>query len=55
MPLLWLIDPRAQVLEAFELVGAAWQLLGTWSEGDVVKGLAPFPGLTLQLRDWWVE
>ncbi|MFT3710413.1 MAG: Uma2 family endonuclease [Archangium sp.] len=54
VPFLWLIDPHAKVLEAFELVGAAWQLQGTWSNDDVIKGLAPFPELTVQLREWWL-
>jgi Uma2 family endonuclease len=55
VPYLWFIDPQARVLEAFELVGSAWQLQGTWSRDDVVKGLTPFPELTSQLRDWWLE
>lgn len=50
---LWLVDPEAHVLEAFELVGAKWQLLGTWSEKQVVTGLAPFPDLTIELETWW--
>lgn len=54
VPYLWLIDPNARVLEAFQLVGAAWQLQGTWSESDVIKGLEPFPELTVQLADWWL-
>lgn len=55
VPYLWLIDPVARVLEAFELVGAAWQLQGTWSADAVVKGLAPWPELTIQLADWWLD
>ncbi len=55
VPHLWLIDPVARVLEAFELVGAAWQLQGTWSADAVVKGLAPWPELTIQLADWWLD
>lgn len=54
VPYLWLIDPNARVLEAFQLVGAAWQLQGTWSNDDVIKGLEPFPELTVQLADWWL-
>ncbi|MDP1825816.1 MAG: Uma2 family endonuclease [Archangium sp.] len=53
VPHLWLIDPNARVLEAFELVGSAWQLLGTWSESDTLSGLAPFPELKIKLADWW--
>ncbi|PZR16134.1 MAG: hypothetical protein DI536_07540 [Archangium gephyra] len=51
---LWHIDPVARVLEAFELVGANWQLQGTWAGEDVVKGIAPWPELTLRLADWWL-
>lgn len=54
VPHLWLIDPNAKVLEAFELIGTAWQLLGTWSESDTVRGLAPFPELMINLADWWL-
>lgn len=54
VPWLWLIDPHARVLEAFQLVGTTWQLQGTWSEADVIKGLDPFPELTIQLADWWL-
>lgn len=55
VPYLWLIDPHAHVLEAFQLVGPAWQLQGTWSEDDVIKGIAPFPELTLRLAEWWLD
>jgi Uma2 family endonuclease len=55
VPYLWLIDPHAQVLEAFSLVGHAWQLLGTWTQNDVVSGLAPFPELGFTLSDWWLS
>lgn len=55
VPYLWLIDPHAQVLEAFSLVGHAWQLLGTWTQNDVVSGLAPFPELSFTLSDWWLS
>jgi Uma2 family endonuclease len=53
-PWLWLIDPNAHALETFELAGATWQLQGTWSESDVIQGLAPFPELTIRLADWWL-
>ncbi|MGV3625798.1 MAG: Uma2 family endonuclease [Archangium sp.] len=54
VPYLWLIDPVAKVLEAFELVGNNWQLQGTWAGEDVVRGIAPWPDLTLKLSDWWL-
>jgi Uma2 family endonuclease len=51
---LWLVDPAAHVLEAFELNNGFWTLLGTWSENDVVTGLVPFPAMTFDLSRWWL-
>lgn len=53
VPHLWIVHPDAHVLEAFELVGTKWQLLGTWSDKQVVTGLAPFPEMTIDLDTWW--
>ncbi len=54
VPHLWIVEPQSHVLEAFELVGAAWQLIGTWAEDDVVTGLAPFTEQSFNLSDWWL-
>lgn len=50
---LWLVDPKARELEAFALRDGAWTLLGSWADADTVRGLAPFPEVTLELERWW--
>jgi Uma2 family endonuclease len=52
---LWLVDPDAHLLEAFELNAGMRHLLGAWSEAEVVRGLAPFPELSFELAGWWLE
>lgn len=51
---LWLVDPAAQVLEAFALVDERWSLLGTWIGGATVTGLAPFEEMHFELAAWWL-
>jgi Uma2 family endonuclease len=52
VPHLWLIDPRQQVLEAFELANGQGTLTGTWrSEGRVRT--APFEAISFSLADLW--
>lgn len=41
VPYYWLLDPGARTLEAFELVGARWVLLGAYDENAVVR-VPPF-------------
>ncbi len=48
----WLIDPRQQLLEAFELREGRWLLLGAWSGGETVC-VAPFNAITIALGDLW--
>lgn len=55
IPHLWIIDPEAHVLEAFALAAGRWSLLGTWSEDDVVTGVAPFPDAAFELTRWWLR
>ena len=50
----WLVDPLAQVLEAFELVRGRWQPTGTW-RGDDVARVEPFDALALDLTRLWPE
>jgi len=50
----WLVDPIAQVLEAFKLVRGRWQPTGTWRGDDVVR-VEPFDALTLDLTRLWPE
>jgi Uma2 family endonuclease len=52
---LWLVDPAAQVLEAFALTEHRWTLLGAWTGAAVVTGVAPFPELRFELARWWLS
>lgn len=49
---LWLIDPRLQLLEAFELRDALWTDVGTWNSDDEVRA-APFDAISFSLADLW--
>lgn len=48
IPHAWLVDPEQRTLEAYELTGSRWTLLGAWSDGDVLE-IAPFLGLELDV------
>jgi Uma2 family endonuclease len=52
LPYLWLIDPRQQMLEAFELSGRQWSVLGGWISDDRVS-VAPFDAISLPLASLW--
>ena len=49
---LWLIDPRLQLLEVFQLRDALWTNLGTWNSDDEVRA-APFDAISFSLADLW--
>jgi Uma2 family endonuclease len=49
---LWLIDPDARTLEAFERRGGAWALLGTLT-GDDEARMAPFDAISFPLSALW--
>lgn len=49
---LWLIDPRLQTLEAFELRDGLWTLLETWNADDIVRA-PPFDAVAFSLADLW--
>ena len=49
---LWLVDPDARTLEAFELVGGRWMLLATLA-GDSPVSLPPFDAVTFPLGALW--
>lgn len=51
---LWIIDPTAKILEAFQLKGAQWLLLGTYGGHDVLR-VEPFADVELQLGHLWWE
>jgi len=52
VPHLWLIDPRLQILEAFELNEARWLKIGAWNSDDEVRA-APFDAVSFSLADLW--
>ena len=52
VPYYWLIDPRRQTLEAFELQGDDWQPLGNWRAADEVRA-RPFDSLAFSLAELW--
>ena len=49
---LWLVDPDARSLEAFELRGAQWVLIGTLFD-DAPVSLPPFEAIRFNLGDLW--
>ena len=48
----WLIDPRLQLLEAFELHDARWTHIGAWNSADEVRA-PPFDAISFSLADLW--
>ena len=49
---LWLVDPTARTLEAFELRDGAWTLIATAADTDPVS-IPPFDAVTFSLADLW--
>lgn len=53
VPHLWLIDPRQQILEAFERGdGANWTWIGGWNSDETVSA-RPFDAISFSLADLW--
>jgi hypothetical protein len=52
VPFVWLIDPRQQMLEAFELRDGHWFVKGGWT-GDVTVSAAPFDAIAFPLAKLW--
>jgi Uma2 family endonuclease len=48
----WLVDPLARTLEAFELHKGHWLLLATLKDDDAVS-LPPFDAISFSLADLW--
>lgn len=48
----WLIDPLAQTLEALQLDGTAYRIVGAWS-GTAGINCEPFESLKIALVDLW--
>ena len=52
IPFLWLIDPRQQLLEAFELRDGHWMVAGGWSADGIVRA-APFEAVPFPVARLW--
>jgi Uma2 family endonuclease len=52
VPHMWLIDPRLQILEAFENKGGLWTKIGDWNSDDRAN-IPPFHPVILLLADLW--
>jgi Uma2 family endonuclease len=52
LPYHWLIDPRIELLEAFQLVGGAWLVLDGVADDGLVTA-APFDALPFALDTLW--
>ncbi|GLS29697.1 Endonuclease, Uma2 family (restriction endonuclease fold) [Mesorhizobium albiziae] len=52
IPHMWLIDPRLQILEAFENRDRRWMKIGDWNSDDSVSA-APFDTISFSLADLW--
>ncbi len=48
----WIVDPAAQTLEAFELREGQWTLISTLKEDDTVA-VPPFNAVAFSLADLW--
>ena len=49
---LWLVDPRVELLEVFELIDGRWTLLGTYQVDAPVRA-APFDAVEFRLGRLW--
>jgi Uma2 family endonuclease len=52
IPHMWLIDPRLQILEAFENDHGHWKKVGAWNSDDQVRA-PPFDAISFSLADLW--
>jgi len=48
VPWYWIVDAEEGVIECRQLVGAHWQVQGTWKRGQVAR-IPPFEGLEIAL------
>lgn len=49
---MWIVDPRQQTLEPFELRNGLWTKLGAWNSADEVRA-PPFDAISFSLADLW--
>jgi Uma2 family endonuclease len=52
IPHIWLVDPRLQILEAFENNAGRWTKIGAWNSDDEVRA-PPFDAISFSLADLW--
>jgi Uma2 family endonuclease len=52
VPYLWLVDPKARVLEVFERREPCWTQLGLFQGDDTVRAV-PFQDITIALQELW--
>ena len=52
VPHYWIVDPRRQALEAYQLAEQGYELTGTYGPGSVFHP-ALFPGLEIPIDDLW--
>jgi len=52
VPHVWIVDPLAQTLEAFELQEGQWLLIATLKDDDLVA-VPPFDAVAFSLADLW--
>jgi Uma2 family endonuclease len=52
IPHLWLVDPRLQILEAFQNDGGRWKKVGDWNSDDEVRA-PPFDTISFSLAGLW--
>jgi Uma2 family endonuclease len=52
IPHMWVIDPRLQILEAFEHHDGRWTKIGDWNSDDEARA-APFDAISFSLADLW--
>ncbi|GGD89229.1 hypothetical protein GCM10011390_05010 [Aureimonas endophytica] len=52
LPYLWLLDPRAELLETFERRDGGWLLTGTYTGLDAVAA-PPFDAISFPLAELW--
>jgi Uma2 family endonuclease len=52
VPHFWVVDPRLQILEAYELHERRWLKVGAWNSDDEVCA-PPFEAISISLADLW--
>lgn len=52
IPHMWIVDPRQQILEVFELRDSFWTKIGDWNSDDDVRA-PPFDAISFSLADLW--